>query len=457
MTAFPELKKAMHQWVKEILPKLAADPNARFSWSDQPRWGSDQGVFREVERPVQGWGLHHLGQFQHLASWSKIDEIFRSDHRLNRQIDTLVGTAQGGHRLEAFNLAVHAIPNPDELDHPDESFERNYAQLEGFLAADELEFKVIWPVPGLTADNLPLQLESAIELDAMTDQELVVALQTEIIRPSVPRMIVFQPTIADRTCFRYRYRLRKLVGDYGEEAGPEMQKLVRRFDDIRSVIEESLALILPEPMMTAGSFMVSGGEWNPTGEWMSYNHVSIPTAARRRRIELCSSLESNLQQIWGHLSRRDLVQRHKGLALALRRLSYQAQRERPEDELLDTMIAAEALYLTELGNEPYRGELRYRLALRAAVWADASELGLAKSEILKLMQSAYDARSAIAHGGTPSTKIMKIQGRPVELPELVKKTKDVISAGCHKALTAAASGQGWPPDWETIVLTGQNR
>jgi hypothetical protein len=68
------------------------------------------------------------------------------------------------------------------------------------------------------------------------------------------------------------------------------------------------------------------------------------------------------------------------------------------------------------------------------------------------MQSAYDTRSAIAHGGTPNRKIMKIQGQPVELPELVKKTKEVIGAGCRKALVAAASGQGWPPDWEGLVL-----
>lgn len=85
--------------------------------------------------------------------------------------------------------------------------------------------------------------------------------------------------------------------------------------------------------------------------------------ARWRRTEVNRQRVSELQEAWRHVSKYGLLARNKGLALALRRLSYQAQRERPDDELLDIMIAAEALYLTELGNEPYRGELNYCLAL----------------------------------------------------------------------------------------------
>jgi Apea-like HEPN len=291
----------------------------------------------------------------------------------------------------------------------------------------------------------------------MTDNELAIALRTDIVRPTFSGLKIFQATPADRTCFRYRYRLPKLVGGGDDEAGmARTQKLENRFNDIRSTIEEALALILPEPKMTTGRFVVTDAQWNPTADGgVAYQQVTVPRSMRMRRVEMDAKLTLGLQELWHHLSRRDLVQRHKGLALALRRLSYQAQRERPEDELLDTIIAAEGLYLTGLGNESYRGELRYRLSLRAALWADADQLGLSKREVLKLMQSAYDVRSAIAHGGTPDRKLMKIQGNRVELPELVTKTKAVISAGCRKALAAAASGEGWPPDWEALALPDQ--
>jgi hypothetical protein len=161
------------------------------------------------------------------------------------------------------------------------------------------------------------------------------------------------------------------------------------------------------------------------------------------------------KEVWKLVSKRGLLAGHKGLALALRRLSYQAQRERPDDELLDIMIAAEALYFTERGKEQDRGELRYRLALRAAIWADEQKLGMTKLEVLKLMKVAYDARSAVAHGGSPDPKEMKIKGERVELPELVKVTRTVVAQGCRKALATAASRTGWPPDWDARILGGQ--
>ncbi len=91
--------------------------------------------------------------------------------------------------------------------------------------------------------------------------------------------------------------------------------------------------------------------------------------------------------------------------------------------------------------------------MRASVWADDPPLDMTKREVLKLMKSAYDARSAVAHGGSPDPKDMKIKGQRVELPELVKVTRTVVTAGCRKAVAAAAgSHPSWPPDWDALVL-----
>jgi hypothetical protein len=214
------------------------------------------------------------------------------------------------------------------------------------------------------------------------------------------------------------------------ESSTKFQEMEKRLQDIRGMIEESLALILPEPLMTAGRLVIPGEQWNPTSGGVSFQRATMPRDACTRRVKIDAQHVSDLQEIGRHISKRELIKHHKGLALAMRRLSYQAQRERPEDELLDTTIAAEVLYLAEIGNEPYRGELRYRLALRAALWADGPGIGSTKREVLKLMQSAYDARSALAHGGTPDPKIIRIRGQRVELPELVKKTRAVVGSGC---------------------------
>jgi hypothetical protein len=167
-----------------------------------------------------------------------------------------------------------------------------------------------------------------------------------------------------------------------------------------------------------------------------------------------SNAESvELGKVWPLLRHPGLLRRNKGLALALRRLSYQAQRERPEDELLDTMIAAEALYLSDMGKAADRGELRYRLALRAALWSELEPTGFTKREVLGIMKSAYDARSAIAHGGTPKPDDMKMRGEKVPLAHLAKAAKSITTAGCRKAL-AGASGRRktWPPDWDASAF-----
>jgi hypothetical protein len=129
------------------------------------------------------------------------------------------------------------------------------------------------------------------------------------------------------------------------------QEQEQRLQDIRATAEESLALVLPEPVMAAGRFDVSGEQWSPRSGGVSSQRSMMPRWAHWRRTEVDGHCVSELQEVWRHVSQRDLLIRYKGLALALRRLSYQAQRERPDDELLDIMIAAEAIYLTELGNQ----------------------------------------------------------------------------------------------------------
>jgi hypothetical protein len=348
---------------------------------------------------------------------------------------------------------MHLLPFPSEIDQAAEVFEQRYGELEAYLAADELEFNAIWPVPGLIVADIPVELQPGAVLDAMSDRELVLALRTGTVIPPFPDNTLFEADAASRTCVRYRYRLPKLIGPRDDNASSQFQELHQRLQDIKAAIEETLTLVLPAPVMPAGQLGTSGEQWSPLSGGITFQPSMMPRHAHWRRIEVDAEHASALRSVWSLVTQRSLLCRHKGLALALRRLSYQAQRERPEDELLDIMIAAEALYLTQLGKEKDRGELRYRLALRAAIWADEKQLSMTKHEIFKLMQSAYDARSAVAHGGSPDPKDIKIKGERVQLPDLVSTTRSVVTAGCRKALaTADASAGGWPPDWDALIF-----
>jgi hypothetical protein len=104
---------------------------------------------------------------------------------------------------------------------------------------------------------------------------------------------------------------------------------------------------------------------------------------------------------------------------------------RLEDHLLDTMIAAEALYL---GGDK-EGELRFRLATHAAVWAEPARLGATRREIYDFMRRAYDARSRIAHGNEPDPSRLKFKGNAVTLEQFCNTLNDIVRMGLVRAIS----------------------
>ena len=452
---FPELKNALREWLDEAVGLLSADEAARDLTTSLGHWRRDSdGTFRYAEHIVEIWNRNSVDRVFDLSHWAVVLEVLQSDNRLKRQLDTLVGTVQGSHRLEAANIGRNVLPRPNELGQLDEVFEKRYSELEDFLATNEIEYTVIWPLPGLVSTVLPVQLDSTLELDAMSDRELGTALDIEVIHMTFPRNRVLSREAELRNCARYRYRLPKVVGNKDANNSIRvLQEIEDRLRDIESRLKESLLLVLHEPVYVAGRFCVVSEPGGPLAGAVAFQQSRLLQGMQLRRVDMNDGQAAELLDVWHQLHQPGLLGKRKGLALALRRLSYQAQWERPEDELLDTMIAAEALYLTELGNESEQGELRYRLALRAAFWADPGQVGYTKPEVRRIMESAYDARSKIAHGGIPAPEEMKLRDQIVSLEELVKTARLIIISGGRAALaTAASPGAAWPPDWDDLAF-----
>lgn len=86
------------------------------------------------------------------------------------------------------------------------------------------------------------------------------------------------------------------------------------------------------------------------------------------------------------------------IAFSLRRFNLAFDRELLDDRIVDLVIAAESLFLGDLGVQD-RGELRFRFAIRAAKFIEY--LTYSERDVYQVMRRAYDARSAIVHGGSP--------------------------------------------------------
>lgn len=190
-------------------------------------------------------------------------------------------------------------------------------------------------------------------------------------------------------------------------------------------------------------------EWNGRlTSFMPGGGVSIKFSLvnRLRADTITPSKARLLARYWTWLSHR----RTSNLTFAARRLGYANERVRLEDQLLDTMIAAESLYL---GGDK-EAELSFRLSTHAAVWVEPARLGATRREIYDFMRNAYEARSRIAHGSEPRPSKLKFKGNEISLEEFCKVLNEIVRTGLVKAIdyTEQNSMSTFKPDWDGMIL-----
>jgi Apea-like HEPN len=122
--------------------------------------------------------------------------------------------------------------------------------------------------------------------------------------------------------------------------------------------------------------------------------------------------------------------------------TYSATLFRSEDQILDLVIAAEALF-----GAGETHEVGYKVHLRAAAFLGSD--AASRQRAFEEFKAAYDARSLIAHGGTPTKK----QKQQIDkLPELI----NVIDGHVRAAIQKGFNLPEWLSThsaWDTAVLT----
>jgi Apea-like HEPN len=439
----------LHEWVHEAVARLAEGPQPDVRLG-LPRWQHDpDGIFRKLERPIRVWP-HAEAQatWRQLPTWSAVEQALEEDDRLRGQPDQWIGTTEGGGHFDADAAALAVLPLPDEVGELEATFARRYGELDRFLATEEIEYLVIWPLPGLRSSEFPITLEQDIQLDIMSDRELAAVLNTGALSLMFPGWTTLPAEYDHQACLRYRYSLPKVIGDLDPQTAKQDVASEAQLNDIRDILEQVLALLFPDPVAVSGRASFPA-EWTPQFGGVVYYTTPLTPTQRFRQLHLNQKASAAIVSTWKQLRQPGLLQNQKALALALRRLSYQAQRQRVEDEMVDVMVAAEALYLAGLGP----GELGFRLALRASALSDPPKLGMTRRAVFDLMKSAYDVRSKIVHGDEPKPKDLKVKGAQVSLPDFIQATEEVVRQGLTEALHRATSPKDkWPPDWDAMTL-----
>ena len=124
------------------------------------------------------------------------------------------------------------------------------------------------------------------------------------------------------------------------------------------------------------------------------------------------------------------------------------------DRIVDLIIAAESLFLSDLGVKD-RGELRFRFALRASKFIEHPSYG--EQDIFRVMRRAYDARSAIVHGGSPEETHLP-DNPSANLPTFIDAIEELVRLGLRKALSMKEDGKKMRQAeyWEALVFSRPN-
>ena len=443
-------EQALRAWLSEAEAYLATLPNGglQLLWRDE-EWQLDpDGIYRHHSIGRVGHDPRETVHVMQFESYQQLRDAAIASPVVAKHLDTLVGTTSSRTRMELRNLALAALPG--DLMSPTTGGAQDVGsrvqRVIDFLRRTEFESVTYSPLAGLSLECDQLELEPGLTIERMTPQEVCVALDCHVISQPIPASL-FQLSDDRAFALKSAYSSPKIIGDNPTVA-------VTADDSQRSSKPEELlqclALMTSQRVEAPGSLSIQTKRML-SGFGVSWQHRSMGRGYGTG-LKLNDEQCAELQRIW-RVSHDTQFQQNKAVALAIRRLGFGIQRDRVEDRLIDVFIAAEALYLTDgSGEVKERGELRYRLALRAAVWSEGALDGWTRREVFKHMKAGYDLRSAVAHGSNPKPEDIKLRGKRVALQEFVTVTEAIVRAGLLKVVDQIEPGKRFSIAWDDLIL-----
>jgi len=213
--------------------------------------------------------------------------------------------------------------------------------------------------------------------------------------------------------------------------------------------ERLLAVLATLRLFKKGRLSIPGilvftQDWAIAG-WTRWTYAN-PGWPPANEYQLETAEVENLKALW---RKAEVAARDGVLANAIRRFSYANERERPDDALVDYMISAESLFLSDASSDR---EMRYRLSHRAAIFIDFSQY--TRREVFAFMQRAYDARSAIVHGvGTPKPRNLKgPKGETLNLHDFTELIGAFMREALRKAVFSTNQQGQLAIDWDALIF-----
>lgn len=448
----------VHDFVRNAVLHLSeALKDSILDWEDDTRWecGTD-GHFRERKKRLRKlWPILNDEWLCSLPDYHTCVEQLKSDVVFGPHLNRLVGTNMSASRIEASHIMksiIYAMLDDEgHLAFTDEQFDGKWQELISFFSTDRFAYKMVAPLPHLVVPAFPLRLNNNLVLDRLTNDEVTRCYQVGVIRPSSLQYPFIDGEVAvgiRRTTF-----LPKLIQSNEDphespkttDEGSFGNRPSIRNDLIIDDVLLALRLFKHTQICTAGCVSWTDALWLKGGT----SYRVLRQWPYGRKFELSESEVPKFLELW-----RLLEEGTTRFGFSIHRFNLAFDRGLLDDRIVDMVIAAEALFLSDL-DEKYRGELRFRFALRAAKFIEHPNYS--EHDIFRVMRRAYDARSAIVHGGSPDDTRLP-DNQTASLPTFIDVIESLVRLGLRKALSMKEDGKKLRQAdyWDTLIFAKPN-
>ncbi len=407
------------------------------SWTYQ-----DKGI------PLHGLFLSkHMEELKSMAEYRQCEEFMMSESRIAAHLNQLVGTGSGASGVTAENLLLGIIKEQlkqgNHVEFRDDVFDAIYMKVEEFLTATSLSFEAWIPLDNFSGPPDTINLLENIEITLIPEDKL--SEWYGLLEDSEWRRSAMEWSHGIRVLYELPKRIGRAMIPPEKALEAENVVLFQPSVDVLSALR-----LLKGGLVREGPVFIKQRTWQPdTGLYAGIKLSGV--GVRGPTYSINKDDGNRLKEIFS-LIRKVKKDRFRFLTLALRRFNQSYDRYEAEDRLIDHMIAFEALYLNDTGSGEYRGELRFRLALRTAFFLREGDQ---RKTLSKEMADAYDIRSSIVHGD--EYDLPKINGKTLSINEFVIKIEGYLRESLCKFITLA-QGESVPRrvvEWDDVIF-GKN-
>jgi hypothetical protein len=299
-------------------------------------------------------------------------------------------------------------------------FEANLEAFEAFFHTDSFTYRFFAPITGLKVEVDRVELEPKLAIVRVTGEE------KEDLLAEYPTFYPSNSTaITHEFALELFHTVPKIIA--GDDYRPSftehpVEAVKRKFAEVCSALRlfKAGALALNHVWILNTIFPLEGfgATHNPYSPPRFFDSYTL------------SSSEANaLATFWQQYQASCQVKR-KRFEVALRRFNFAYERERPEDKLIDYMIALEALLLGD------QQELKYKLAMRGAALLGNSPDE--RKRIYDELGEAYNQRSKTVHGDIPKKQIT-IGTNQLFFDELVGRVEEHTRSAIKRFLSLSAN------------------